>query len=129
MWRFEVGPDDLPISGGKRRSHFEEDLDIAPLTSHFLHDRLSGVPARSRCTRSDRHSLRMRRREGYAALSAGRHWEPTEEYGAQYASGTARFGVIDRSIASLRARFGVVGPKQVNITRRNQPCRTLENGA
>ena len=41
----------------------------------------------------------------------------------------ARLGRID-DVRKSRARcFGVVGPKQVNITRRNQLCRTRGNGA
>jgi hypothetical protein len=39
----------------------------------------------------------------------------------------ARFGRVDRSNPGLIG-FGVVGAKQVNITRRTQSCRTRDNG-
>jgi hypothetical protein len=65
MWLFEVGPDGLPINGGKRRSHFEEDLGIAPLTSHLLHDRLSGVPPRPTVGRARPVALQRDRTGSY----------------------------------------------------------------
>jgi transposase len=61
-------------------------------------------PARSRCTRSDRRSLTVRRREVFEALQAARDRESTEEFRAEYARRAGIEGTISQGVRSFGMR-------------------------
>ena len=61
-------------------------------------------PARERCTRSDRRSLTVRRREGYEALRAARSRESTDSYRAEYARLAGIEGTISQGVRAFGMR-------------------------
>jgi transposase len=61
-------------------------------------------PARPRCTRSDRRSLTVRRREMFEALKAARDRETTEEFRAEYARRAGIEGTISQGVRAVGLR-------------------------
>jgi transposase len=61
-------------------------------------------PERSRCPRSDRRSLTVRRRAGFEALKAARDRESTAEYRAEYARRTGIEGTISQGARAFGLR-------------------------
>jgi transposase len=61
-------------------------------------------PARPRCTRSDRRSLTVRRREAFEAPRAARDREMTEEYRSEYARRAGIEGTISQGLRAFGLR-------------------------